>query len=221
MSTTLKMLRDQIILDANISGDVNFPDLRLNRIINLSQRYVQTALDGLGMRKWEKSAGLTLAPGLFVGIAIKTSPVPTNMAESPKAIKFVDVTDGTRNGLAFEIGENLFFENITNTFLTPTISKPKFARLANNILLSPATITSGTIYYYGVVTDLVNDGDSSEIPSEFDDNVIKRAIIDIDVVLGKIQDKQVALADLDKTINDSWQKFLGKKEVIDSQSNKQ
>lgn len=221
MGTTLKALKDQIIIDNNISGNVNFPDLRLNRLINLAQRYVQTQLNGLGMKKWESSAPLTLTAGTFVGVPIKSAPVPTNMAESPKAVKFIDVSNGISNGLAFEIGENLFFENITNSFLTPTISKPKFMRLANNLYLSPSSITSGTVYFYKVVSDLSNDADTSEVPPEFDDNILKHVAIAIDGINGKLQDKQLALAELDKDISSQFEKFVNKQAVQKQNENQQ
>ena len=94
---TLKELRDQIVIDSGVQGNPKFPILRLNRIINLACRYVQTELNGLGMKKWESSVALgTPSSGTFGGTSIKKVAISTliNMLESPNSILFSEVDDG-------------------------------------------------------------------------------------------------------------------------------
>jgi hypothetical protein len=213
MSATLKNLRDQIIIDSGIEGNPKFPPLRLNRIINLAQRYVQTQLNGLGIKKWEAKDALTLTPDTFIGVAVKTANLSTdcpNMLESPASIIFIETSYNDSYGIAYEIDIKQFEEQILNSYLQPTPNKPIFMRLANKIYIAPNSITSASAYYYKAVTDLANDTDTTEIPLEFEEYIIKRSVMEIDSINGKLQDKQLALQQLDAELRGSYEKFLGK-----------
>lgn len=205
MSSQLSELRDQVILDAGIAGNPNFPTPRLNRIINLAQLFVQRQLNALGMKKWEKSGSLSLSSGNFAGNSLKAASIPSDLLESPKSIKFIEVDDGSTASIAYEVDPDVMEEQLENSYLAPTISKPVFMRLANNIYMAPNTITSATAYYYKVIPTLSNDTDTTEIPVEYEEYIIKRAVMEIDSMLGKLQDKQVALADLQRDIAASFQ----------------
>ena len=218
MSATLLQLRDQCIIDAGIEGEPKFPTTRLNRMINLAQRYVQTNLNGLGIKKWEASDSLTLAAGGFVGTSIKKSDLSVdcpNMLESPNSIIFIDITAGAAEyGLAYEIDVKNFKEQLGNTYLAPVYSSPVFMRLANFIYLAPSTISIATAYYYKAITDLASDSVATEIPIEFEDFIIKKVVLDIDNILGKLQDKELAQRQLEKDINATYEKFLGKQQEL-------
>lgn len=220
MASTLKQIRDQIIIDAAISGNPLFPTLRLNKMINLAQRYVQTNLNGLGMKKWETSDALLLtstAKG-FAGHDVQISDLSTdcpNMLESPNSIIFIQtVDDANAYGIAYEIDIRSFQEQLDNTYLSPTLSKPVFMRLANKIFIAPYTVDQAIAYYYKAVTDLSSDSATTEIPIEFEDFVIKKTVLDINEILGKLQDKELAQRQLEKDIQQSYEKFLGKQQEL-------
>lgn len=220
MASTLKQIRDQIIIDAAISGNPSFPTLRLNKMINLAQRYVQTNLNGLGMKKWETSDTLLLtstAKG-FAGHDVQISDLSTdcpNMLESPNSIIFIQtVDDANAYGIAYEIDIRSFQEQLDNTYLSPTLSKPVFMRLANKIFIAPYTVDQAIAYYYKAVTDLSSDSATTEIPIEFEDFVIKKTVLDINEILGKLQDKELAQRQLEKDIQQSYEKFLGKQQEL-------
>ena len=222
MAATLLALRDQIIIDAEVSGHPLFTTLRLNRMINIAQRYVQTNLNGLGMKKWETSDLLTLgSAGYFGGYGVLKSNLSTdcpNMLESPSSILFIetsgnadiDAAPGSANGLAFEVDAKNFQEQLANTYLAPTLLKPAFMRLANQIWIAPTTIVTARAYYYKAVTDLSSDSVATEIPIEFEEFIIKKVVLDIDDILGKLQDKELANRQLEKDIQATYEKFLGK-----------
>lgn len=212
---TLLQFRDQVIIDAGIASNPNFPTLRLNRLINLAQRYVQAQLNGLGMKKWEAKISIgTPSAASFGGGTnnVKSFAVTTltNMLESPNSIKFIQTTGATNNSIAYPVDDNVFLEQIENTYLAPSEKKPIFTRLAGNVLLSPATITAGDAYYYKAITDLSADSDASEIPLEFEEFVIKKTVMDVQEIMGLLQDKEMKSRQLEKDLTDVYQRFLGK-----------
>lgn len=217
---TLKQLRDQIIIDAGISGQPLFPTTRLDRMINLAQRYVQTNLNGLGMKKWEASDSLTLTatPRGFAGHDVEIANLSTdcpNMLESPNSIIFIQTEDDAGAcGLAYEIDVKSFQEQLENTYLAPTLAKPVFMRLANKLFIAPYSVDSAIAYYYKAVTDLSSDSSTTEIPLEFEDFIIKKVVLDIDDILGKSQDKELAQRSLEKDIQATYEKFLGKQNEL-------
>lgn len=217
---TLKQLRDQIIIDAGISGQPLFPTTRLDRMINLAQRYVQTNLNGLGMKKWEASDSLTLTatPRGFAGHDVEIANLSTdcpNMLESPNSIIFIQTVDDANNyGIAYEIDVKSFQEQLENTYLAPTLAKPAFMRLANKLFIAPYSVESAIAYYYKAVTDLSSDSSTTEIPLEFEDFIIKKVVLDIDDILGKSQDKEAAQRSLEKDIQATYEKFLGKQNEL-------
>lgn len=218
MSSTLVQLRDQIILDADIKGNTQFPTLRLNKIINLAQRYVQAQLNGLGYKKFETSqaitAGLSAAAYSASSNNVKKCAVNATyfagMLESPKSILCIEVNDGSSYGVAYEIDPIEFQEQLLNTFLAPTVSKPAFMRLSGYVWLAPTTITAATAYYYKNITELSSDSDQTEIPVEFEEYIIKKSVIEIQDNLGKVQDKEGKLQLLNKSISSDYEKFFGK-----------
>ena len=207
--STLLNFKDQIKSDASIVGDKNFPDLLLTRYINLASRYVQSQLPEL-LKKWESSINCALTASLFSGINVKTFNLSTaipSLAEGKNAVRFIEVSDGVRFGVAYPIEDTLFYEEIRNSFLSPTIRQPKFSRMENTVVISPASVTTALTHYYRVVTDLVADTDVSEIPEIYDEMIIKAVLINISAVQKNIQVEQTEIQALDKTINDTFQKY--------------
>jgi len=214
MAATLLQLRDELILRADVRNHPQFPTLRLNRIINHSARYVQTQLNGLGMKKWETSIATgTLSAGTFGAVSSKTFLVTvlTGMLESPASIRFIETTDGsTGKGLAYPIDEGVFHEQLSNTYLAPTLTKPAFARISGTIHLAPTTITGGTVHYYKCITDLSADGDITEIPTEFEDFILQKAIIEIEADLNRTENKENKIQALEANLATVYAKFNGK-----------
>jgi len=281
MGLSLTSYRDQIVNDSDVKADPNFGITRLNRIVNLAQRYVQAQLNGLGFKKFETSMPVTLIAGTFVGQAILKFGIDAlvNMLESPRSILFIDVTDGTKFGLANPVDANRFKDQLVNTYSTPTILDPAFTRLANVVLLAPSSITSATVYYYKVIRDLtdavtnisnavagsgivtitstnhgLSNGDivtitgvsgmvdlnstwmvmvlssntftvplttvlgysyggsftvNSQIPMEFEDFVIRKAVMDIKFDKGQITDKTSAMSEYNNDLTNIFNKFYG------------
>ena len=216
MPATLLQLRDQLIIDAGVEGNPKFPIPRLNRLINLAQRYVQTELNGLGMKKFETTDSLTLVASTFAGYSVKKSALIgtdcPNMLETPSSISFVDCSDGVTYGIAYEVDKDKFLETAKNSLLAPTLKEPVFIRLANYLWLLPSTITTATAYYYKGITDLSSDSTETEIPAEFEEYIIKKAKLEIDTILEKIQEKELASVDLQKDLMSAYQSFLSKQQ---------
>lgn len=217
MPTTLLNLREQIRLDYKLEGDPNFPITRLTLMINQAQRYVQIQLNGLGFKKWEKIATLTLGPNVFVNKSLMNAALSLtpDMIESPKSIRFVEVGDGTTYGLAYEVSEAFAYEHLNNSLLAPTIKDPFFFRMDNFIWLAPSTILTGTLHYYAVITDLAADTDATQIPTEFVQYITKRVGIEIDAIRGLIVNKDNAIAGLSDQITGAWQKFMNTQQQKD------
>ena len=222
---TLLQLRDEIILSAGIKGNPDFPPTLLNRKINHAQRYVQTELNGLGMKKWETSqsitAGLTAAAYNSSSNNVKKVAVGQtyflNMLESPKSIIHIETNDSSdppNYGIAREVPIQNFEESLANTYLVPTTKKPIFIRLSGYVWLAPVGIAAATAHYYKAVADLSTDASSTEIPIEFEDFIIKKTVLEIKIMKGEVQDVQLKQAELDKEIQSSYEKFLGKMQEI-------
>lgn len=227
MSATLLELRDQLRIDHDILGNDKFPDARLNRIINLAQRYIQTSLNGLGMKKWEKSTGITPVVLTEDAIASSFNNVKTislssslpDLLESPNSIKFIDCT----SGIALEVSEDYFIEALRNSYLAPSLVKPIFTRFAGKVYLAPLAISTVKVYYYRVITDLASDASTTEIPVEFEEQLLKKAGVDIDFILQKVQDKQSALQAIDGEIKQAYASYIGKQQEVlkEKETNKQ
>ena len=83
-------------------------------------------------------------------------------------------------------------------------------RLNNYVWLAPVDITVATAYYYKAITDLSGDSDTTEIPVEFEEYIIKKSVIEIQSDLGVAQDKEGQIALLNKSITNDYEKFFGK-----------
>lgn len=210
---TLVQLRDEIILRTGVKNSTEFPPTRINRYINLAQRFVQNMLNGLGMKKWETSISSgTLSAGTYGASNVKTfaTSVLTSMLESPSSIRFIETSDGTTKGIARPVDENIWEEQLSNTYMSPTLAKPVFCRISGAIQLAPSTITTATVHYYKSVTDLASDGDSTEIPLEFEQFVIEKAITDIEADMGKIANKEASVSKIEQQLQTVYDKFHGK-----------
>jgi len=207
---TLKEMRDQVKLDGDVLSAPEFPDARLNNIINQAQKFVQIELNGLGMKKWESIGSGAVNPIQFGGFSMVYSDVPTDMLESPKSIIQVEVGDGGNSGIAKEVGQTNLYDILSNTFLVPTIAQPVFARIDNKIYFSPNTISVAQYHYYKRATDLSGDTDVSEIPDEFTEYIIRRSVSQVEKALGKTQESLAKENDLRNDIAGAYEKFVGR-----------
>jgi len=213
--STLKEIRSEV---KNNTGakDPNFPPSRLNRIINLAQRYVQIQLNGLGMKKWEKSnvitAGLTADRYNSAINNVKKCPVNAtyfpSILESPASITSIHVSDGLNYGVALMVDSACFYELLDNSYMSPEIHAPRFIRQDNYIWLAPVDITSATAYYQRIVADMVNDTDTTEIPAEMEEFCVRKAVLDIFEILDKTA--KDTKAGIDADISTAFEKFVGK-----------
>lgn len=221
--TTLVQARDQLRLDNDILGNPNFPDPLLNRYLNLAQKYVQKILNGLGIKKWETSYDGTteLASVKFNGVSVKKitmAQIKTgstyDVGIAPNSVRFIECGDGvslsssTNFGIAKGSNEDTFHKLLSNTYAAPSLSEPRFLWINNSILIAPSTVTACMIHFYRVVKDLSSDSAEFEVPDEFIDHVIKRASIDVKDRQKLLNDKQEAIAQLDKEIKDQFATFM-------------
>lgn len=256
MSAKLVELRDQLVIDAGVEGDPKFPIPRLNRMIALAERYVQTELNALGFKKWEKSLTVTkIGSGSGVegfadsyfnsatkNVAVATIPFThsavsylKDILESPSSILFVscDFYSAPTHayGLAYEVDKDRFKESLMNTYLAPTKKSPIFMRLGNKLWVAPYAdstynLQSITVFYYKVITDITlfesplttADDNTTEIPVEFEEFIIKKAKLEIDIILEKVNNRSSITRQIQQNISSAYQKFAGKQKELNRAS---
>ena len=222
MSTTLLQGQDQLAVTAGVVGNKDFAPTLLTFYLNVAQKYVQKALNGLGLKKFEQAydATLNLVAGVYNGNMVKIVTMAQIKSGStydvgiyPNSIRLIECGDSqplsssTRFGIAKIADEQLFHQVLSSSLLTPTISAPRFIWQDNQILLAPVTIQSAIIHFYRVVKDLINLTDNFEVPDEFIDHVIKRAKIEIFDRQKLIDNKDDAIKALDAEIKDQYSSF--------------
>lgn len=206
MAQTLQNLRDEIYADLpQIAGQKRFPTTRLNRYINEAQWFVQVELNGLGMKKWEFSASLTLSAATIFGISVKQASVPIDILESPTSILGIDCVTGWAWGPGVDI--NAVAQKWISTTETPTATQPEFCRLSGKIDIFPSSISSATIYYLQRLPSLALDNDTISVPDEFVKFVIQHAEDDVRRALGELQNIKQAEAEIAKNIAEQVEKF--------------
>lgn len=209
MGQTLAQLRDEIYADIpQILGNEKFPQARINRYINEGQWFVQVELNGLGMKKWEKSASLTLAAATIAGLSVQQAAIPTDLLESPTSLMMIDCGTGIAPGPGIDMRQ--LVANWGNSFMAPTSTQPAFCRAANLINIFPATISTATLYYLGASAELSLDADATEIPTEFQKFIIEHAENSVQKSLGTLQDMKVAEAEIAKNIGEQYEKFISR-----------
>lgn len=233
--TTLLQGQDQLAITAGVVGHKDFPPSLLTYFLNIAQRHVQKALDGLGLKKFEQSYDATanLAAGKYNGQNIKTVTMAQIKTGStydvgvyPNSIRLIECGDGvsmvasTNFGIAKICDEQFFHQILSSSLLSPTITAPRFMWQDNQILLAPSTITACIIHFYRVVKDLVSASDNFEVPDEFIDYVIKRAKIEVLDRLKQLDKKDEAITMLDKEIKDQFASFQASM-ALDNQTQQQ
>ena len=174
MATTLKQLRDQIRLDARIKNKTQYPDLRLTNDINLAQRQLQLKIRELWRNQSSLAATSTTLPAITFGdVSLKAVAFSdiTGLLKAPGSIAFIGTTDGANTGIAYEVDRFEFQERANNTYGS-SVTNPCFTiqgetAEGTSIWLVPATITTATVYYEKLITDLSADGDILEIPDDY------------------------------------------------------
>jgi hypothetical protein len=192
-----------------IIGNVNFPNAFLNELLNQAQRFVQLNLADLGIKEWEATDTLSLTNSTFfdklVSIADLTSDCPNRLFDDERAVKSIQTTDGSSVvGRADYVEDDVFLEQINNTFLTPTAAEPAFTRHSQVLVIFPRTNTA-IGYYYKQVTDMTTDSVATGIPEMYEEHIVKRVLVDVDDILGKLQNKQASLQQLSADIKQSFQ----------------
>ena len=217
MSTTLLNLINQIETDyPDILGHPDFPYPRLTAMINRAQRDVQTKLGVLGLEKFETVSGsITPTSATFLGNSVKSITINStnlpNFLERSDSVRFVECSDGSNYGFTDKpITPGKFKDHLLNTYFSPSVSEPECMRLDNKIYIAPSTITTALVHYYTLITDLSAYNDPTAIPDEFTNYIVKLVGIEIESLQGKLQDKQLAIQELDKNLQDSFKSFMDK-----------
>lgn len=202
----IKGKRPQII------NNVDFTNPLLNELINQGQRFVQLNLAHLGIKEWEATDSLTLSSGTRAEQNVKTAPLstdcPNRLFDDERAIKYIDCA-GTVNsnyqGFAFYVDDEVFLNRLRNSFQAPTDVEPIFTRYNQLIVLTPSSILTAIAHYYKQVADMTTDGANTEIPEMYEEHIIKRVLVDIDDILGKLQNKQADLQQLTADLQQTFQ----------------
>ena len=220
--TTLAQGQDYLAVTAGVVGNKDFAPTLLTFYLNIAQRYIQKALNGLGLKKFEQpyDATLSLMTGSYNGNSVKIVTMAAIKTGSgydvgiyPNSIRLIECGDAnplsmsTNFGIAKIADEQLFHQVLSSSLLVPTLKAPRFMWQDNQILLAPSTITSCIIHFYRVVKDLVNEGDIFEVPDEFIDHVVKRAKIEVFDRQKLIDNKDDAIKALDAEIKDQYNSF--------------
>lgn len=209
---TLKQLSDLMRVERpEIRSNPDFPQAVITRLVNDAQKFVQVQLAHLGIKQWEATDSLTLSSGTLAGSNVKTAPLatdcPSRLFEGRDAIKYIETTGVEDNGIAHYVDDDVFLDNLRNTYLGPTELEPIFTRKNNLLLVAPSSITAATAVYYKSVTDLGADSDATTIPENYEEFIVKRALIEVDSVLQKLNNKVEAINQLSKDIKDSFNSF--------------
>jgi len=209
MALTLAQYRDLVSIGAHVEGHQDWPFVRLNLVINQALKFVQSKLNGLGYKKWEKSASLSLSASTIGAITTTRAAIPTDLLESPRAIKMLDCTGATNNGSTNREIEPERFEKVcSNTFEAPTERQAAYTRLNNYIHLFPSTITGAVIHYFAVLAELASDSATSDLPVEFEMYVVQKAINDVKAIQDPTLDISKMDAMISGAINSTFEDFL-------------
>ena len=186
-----------------ISGTINVPGCKF--IANAS----------ISPTSWGSGGSVNtvaLTSASFIGKSVQSVSVSSlvNMAESPNALRFAEVSDGTDYGFAKEVNEQFAFEHLNNPYFSPTVKNPFYFRVSGNIYFAPATINAAKVHYYRVIADLSADSDVTEMPTEFVEFIIKRAGVEIQFMKNEIKDKDSAISAVNDSITQAYSKFLDK-----------
>lgn len=222
MATTLLQGQDQLAIATGVLGHKDFPPTLLTYYLNIAQRYVQKALNGLGLKKFEQSYDATanLTAGKYNGQNVKIvtmAQIKTGSSYDvgvyPNSIRLIECGDGvsiaasTNFGIAKIADEQFFHQILSSSLLAPAINAPRFMWQNNQILIAPSTVTACIIHFFRVVKDLSALTDNFEVPDEFIDHVIKRAKIEVLDRLKMLDNKDEAIATLDKEIKEQFASF--------------
>ena len=184
----------------------------IDELINQAQRFVQLNLAHLGIKEWETTDVLSLSSGTLAEKTVKTAPLstdcPNRLFDDERAIKYLDCAgppNTNYQGFAFYIDDEIFLNRLRNSLLVPTLVEPIFTRHNQLLVIAPSTITSATAHYYKQVTDMTTDATKTEIPEMYEEHIVKRVLVDVDDVLGKLQNKQASLQQLTADLQQSFQ----------------
>lgn len=209
MALTLKQYRELISIGAHVEGHQDWPFIRLNLIVNQSLKFVQSKINGLGYKKWEKNAALSLSSSTIGAITTKRAAIPTDLLESPRGIKMLSCTGATNNGSTNrELDPERFEEVCSNSFEAPTERQAAYTRLDNYIHLYPSSITGATIHYFAVLAELSADADTSTLPVEFEMYVVQKGINDVKAIMDPTLDISKMDAMISGAIQSTFEDFL-------------
>ncbi len=222
MGQTLAQLRDEIYADfPQIRANTDYPVARIVRYLNEAQWFVQTELNGLGMKKWEYSAALALsADGSYAALSLKKGAVPTDMLESPSSIILISCTGVSKSGIASGPGVDprIAAKNWNNSFMAPTESDPAFFRLSGYIYLAPSTLTAATIHYLQALTAMAADADVCGIPVEFQKFVIQHAEASVKTALDKSADMKQMETEIANGLTEQYNKLLSREATAQNET---
>ena len=184
----------------------------IDELINQAQRFVQLNLAHLGIKEWETTDVLSLSSGTLAEKNVKTAPLstdcPNRLFDDERAIKYLDckgATNGNFEGFAFYVDDEVFLRRLRNSFQVPTLLEPIFTRHNQLILIAPSTVISAIAHYYKQVADMTTDAANTQIPEMYEEHIVKRVLVDIDDILGKLQNKQMDLQQLTTDLQQSFQ----------------
>lgn len=197
---TLNQIRSQVRADAGILNDWQFPNARLNKIINDAQRFVQN--EAKWSKSWEeKNDFLTQdIPGEkdILGTTVNyvsLSVACPNYYEMDNPVIDIYFTDTNGSGNCEYVDERDFAQMLRNPYMQPNVYRKFFTIADEEIWIYPlmSQLTVADAYYYKKITDLSDDSDTTEIPDEYIPMFIKKCVAEVEDIIGKLANKRDAL----------------------------
>lgn len=203
---TFRQMIDKVTLDAGVLGNEMFPEAYIKEVVNQANRSIQVKLNGLGLEKWATSTTPSVATATWAGNNVCYISTPSDFLEGDNEINATTTASDGTVGFAKKMGVDMFQEALRNTYQIPTTRYPAFARMDNKFYFFPR-VTSMTFRYRKVVPTLSSDSDTSEIPLEYHDLVVAKAVLEIK----KAKENQMFIIEdqkLDKDVEDTYIKSI-------------
>jgi hypothetical protein len=190
-STTLNGLKQSIFYLAKITANT-FSTGDLNRIINIYYKQAQAAIRGINEDFFMEIATTDLVANTG-GTYPNEYPLPSDYEKIKQIqVAFTPASPATPLSTEFQVLNMIGQESISDPSVAITI--PTAVILDNSFLLYPdPSVTTGLtlpvtkgikIFYIAKQADLVNDGDTPNIFSDYHDVIVWGSLIDIAVRLG-------------------------------------
>lgn len=200
--------RIRIMTDAGILSNPEWQGRRITDMIYESLLWAQTQLLALQKNYWitERTAG-GIAGGTLqkiVGSKVTEAELASDMNWDIPITSFSHA-DYTTVARPVMLGDWTFLH--ANTVLKPSATQPVFCQVGKDVYLYPAILTAPSYLYTRLPAEPTynNDAVNIDIPTQYLEMVIERVVMQIKLIIGDLQSKQLSMADIDSFIQKKYQ----------------